>query len=128
MKSSKNIVEGYLKKQDWRVKENSNSPYSYGGLGKHIVAEVSKDYWLREVYPEYISAEYLNGKMHIHDLGGLTLYCCGYSLPKLITTGVKGVPNIPTSSPAKHFDSILNQISNMVTVYQNEIMGKTVLI
>lgn len=123
MKSSKNIVEGYLKKQDWRVKENSNSPYSYGGLGKHIVAEVSKDYWLREVYPEYISAEYLNGKMHIHDLGGLTLYCCGYSLPKLITTGVKGVPNIPTSSPAKHFDSILNQISNMVTVYQNEIMG-----
>ena len=123
MKSSKNIVEGYLKKQDWRVKENSNSPYSYGGLGKHIVAEVSKDYWLREVYPEYISAEYLNGKIHIHDLGGLTLYCCGYSLPKLITTGVKGVPNIPTSAPAKHFDSILNQISNMVTVYQNEIMG-----
>lgn len=123
MKSSKNIVEGYLKKQDWRVKENSNSPYSYGGLGKHIIAEVSKDYWLREVYPEYIAKEYLDGSIHIHDLGGLTLYCCGYSLSKLITTGVKGVPNIPTSSPAKHFDSILNQISNMVTVYQNEIMG-----
>lgn len=123
MKSSKNIVEGYLKKQDWRVKENSNSPYCYGGLGKHIIAEVSKDYWLREVYPEYISTEYLNGKMHIHDLGGLTLYCCGYSLPKIITTGVKGVPNIPTSAPARHFDSILNQISNLVTVYQNEIMG-----
>lgn len=123
MKSSKNIVEGYLKKQDWRVKENSNSPYSYGGLGKHIIAEVSKDYWLREVYPEYISKEYVDGSMHIHDLGGLTLYCCGYDLRKLITTGVKGVPNIPTSAPAKHFDSILNQISNMVTVYQNEIMG-----
>lgn len=123
MKSSKNIVEGYLKKQDWRVKENSNSPYSYGGLGKHMIAEVSKDYWLREVYPEYIAKEYLDGSIHIHDLGGLTLYCCGYSLSKLITTGVKGVPNIPTSSPAKHFDSILNQISNMVTVYQNEIMG-----
>lgn len=123
MKSSKNIIEGYLRKQDWRVKENSNSPYSYGGLGKYIVGEVSKDYWLREVYPEYIAKEYLDGKMHIHDLGGLTLYCCGYSLKKLITTGVKGVPNIPTSAPARHFDSILNQISNMVTVYQNEIMG-----
>lgn len=128
MKSSKNIIEGYLKKQDWRVKENSNSPYSYGGLGKYIIGEVSKDYWLREVYPEYIAKEYLDGKMHIHDLGGLTLYCCGYSLKKLITTGVKGVPNIPKSAPARHFDSILNQISNMVTVYQNEIMGKTVLI
>lgn len=123
MKSSKNIVEGYLRKQDWRVKENSNSPYSYGGLGKYIIGEVSKDYWLREVYPEYITQEYLDGRIHIHDLGGLTLYCCGYSLKKLITTGVKGVPNIPTSAPARHFDSILNQISNMVTVYQNEIMG-----
>lgn len=123
MKSSKKIVEEYLKQSDWRVKENSNSPYCYGGLNKYTAGEVAKDYWLREVYPEYITAEYLNGKMHIHDLTGLTIYCCGYSLKKLIQTGVKGVPNIPTSAPARHFDSILNQISNMVTVYQNEIMG-----
>jgi len=123
MKSSKSIVEGYLKQQDCRVKENSNSPYSYGGLGKHIIAEVSKDYWLREVYPDYISKEYLDGLMHIHDLGGLTLYCCGYSLRKLIQEGVHGVQNIPTSAPANHFDSILNQMANLITVYQNEIMG-----
>lgn len=123
METSKNIVEGYLMKQDWRVKENSNSPYSYGGLGKHIIAEVSKDYWLREVYPESIAKYYVDGDIHLHDLGGLTLYCCGYSLKKLIQTGVKGVPNIPTSSPANHFDSILNQIANLITVYQNEIMG-----
>lgn len=123
MNSSKTIVDGYLKKQDWRVKENSNSPYSYGGLSKHIVAEVSKDYWLREVYPESITQKYLSGDMHIHDLGGLTLYCCGFSLKNIIQMGVQGVPNIPTSAPAKHFDSILNQISNLITVYQNEIMG-----
>lgn len=123
MKSSKKIVEEYLKQSDWRVKENSNSPYCYGGLNKYTAGEVAKDYWLREVYPEYITAEYLNGKIHIHDLTGLTIYCCGYSLKKLIQTGVKGVPNIPNSAPARHFDSILNQISNMVTVYQNEIMG-----
>lgn len=123
MNSSKTIVEGYLKKQDWRVKENSNSPYSYGGLGKHIVGEVSKDYWLREVYPEHIAKSYTSGDIHIHDLGGLTLYCCGYSLKNIIQMGVKGVPNIPTSAPAKHFDSILNQISNLITIYQNEAMG-----
>lgn len=123
MKSSKSIVEEYLKQQDWRVRENSNSPYLYGALVKHIAGEVSKDYWLREVYPSYISKEYLDGTMHIHDLGGLTLYCCGYSLKELIKKGVKGIPNIPTSAPARHFDSILNQISNMITVYQNEIMG-----
>lgn len=28
MKTSKTIVDEYLKKQDWRVKENSNNPYS----------------------------------------------------------------------------------------------------
>ena len=55
MKSSKAIVEGYLNKKDWRVKENSNSIYSFGSLNKYITAEVSKDYWLREVYPEDIA-------------------------------------------------------------------------
>jgi anaerobic ribonucleoside-triphosphate reductase len=120
---SNKVVDEYIDKSDWRIYENSNSPYSFGGLQKHIVAEVSKDYWLRYVYPEKITKAYLNGKMHIHDLGGLTLYCCGFSLKNIIMLGVQGVPNIPVSKPAKHFDAILNQIANLVTVYQNEIMG-----
>lgn len=127
MKSSKSIVEEYLKQRDWRVKENSNNPFSYGGLSKYSLAEVFKDYWLREVYPENISMAYVNGYIHIHDLGGLTLYCCGYSLNDILLKGVRGVNNIPTSSPAKHFDSALNQISNLLTVFQNEIMGAVAL-
>lgn len=124
MLSSKKIVDDYIKKIDWRVNENSNSPYSFGSLNKHIIAEVSKDYWLNEVYKDKrIINAYKNGDMHIHDLGGLTLYCCGYSLRNIILMGVQGIPNIPTSSPAKHFDAILNQIANLVTIYQNEIMG-----
>lgn len=124
MLSSKKIVDDYIKKIDWRVNENSNSPYSFGSLNKHIIAEVSKDYWLNEVYKDKrIIDAYRNGDMHIHDLGGLTLYCCGYSLRNIIFMGVQGIPNIPTSSPAKHFDAILNQIANLVTIYQNEIMG-----
>lgn len=127
MKSSKNIVESYLKQQDWRVKENSNSPFSYGGLNKYIDSEVSKDYWLREVYPEEIAQAYVSGHIHIHDLGGLTLYCSGYSLRDILMKGVRGIPNIPTSAPAKHFDSALNQIANLMTIFQNEIMGATAL-
>jgi len=123
MIDSKTVIDEYLEKTDWRVYENSNSPYSFGGLNKHIIAEVSKDYWLRNVYPKKITNAYLNGKIHIHDLGGMTLYCCGYSLKDILMMGVQGVPNIPTSSPAKHFDAILNQLSNLVTVFQNEIMG-----
>lgn len=123
MKSSKSIVEEYLKKEDWRVNENSNSPFSFGGLNKYITAEVSKDYWLRNVYPGKVSQAYVVGYIHIHDLGGLSAYCSGFSLRDILLKGVKGVPNIPESSPAKHFDSVLNQLANLTTIFQNEIMG-----
>ena len=123
MKSSKSIVESYLNQDDWRVKENSNAPYSFGALNKYITAEVSKDYWLREVYPEEIAKAYVDGYIHIHDLSALTLYCTGYSLKDILYKGVRGVSNIPASSPAKHFDSVLNQCANLVTIFQNEIAG-----
>lgn len=123
MKSSKSIVESYLNREDWRVKENSNAPFSFGALNKYITAEVSKDYWLREVYPDEIARAYVDGYIHMHDIGGLSLYCTGYSLRDILYKGVRGVPNIPVSSPAKHFDSVLNQCANLVTVFQNEIMG-----
>ena len=123
MKSSKTIIDDYLNTKDWRTKENSNAVFSFGSLNKYIVSEVSKDYWLRNVYPEHISKAYVDGYIHIHDLGGTTLYCTGYSLKDILMKGVRGVTNIPTSSPAKHFDSVLNQLSNLVTVFQNEIMG-----
>ncbi len=125
MKSSKSIVEPYLKRADWRVNENSNAPFSFGAMNKYITAEVSKDYWLREVYSanEEIAKAYVDGYIHIHDLGGLTLYCTGYSLKEILYKGVRGLPNVPVSAPAKHFDSVLNQCANLVTIFQNEIMG-----
>lgn len=127
MKSSKSIVESYLRKEDWRVNESSSAPYSFGAMNKYINAEVSKDYWLREVYPENIAGAYVDGHLHIHDLGGLTLYCVGYSLKEILLKGVRGVPSAPTSAPAKHFDSVLNQIANLITIFQNEIMGAVAL-
>jgi len=123
MKTSKVIVEDYLLKSDWRVKENSSSPYAFGGMVRYMIGEVSKDYWLREVYPERITTSYVDGHIHLHDLGGLTIYCCGYSLKDILMKGVRGVSNIPVSTPAKHFDSALNQIANLTTIFQNEIMG-----
>lgn len=123
MLSSKTLVEGYTRSQDWRVKENSNAPFSYGAMGKYILGEVEKDYWLREVYPSQIIMAYREGDLHLHDLGGLTVYCCGYSLKSILLLGVTGVPNIPSSKPAKHFGAALNQVANLTTVFQNEIMG-----
>lgn len=120
---AKQLIEGYINNIDWRTKENSSRLRSFGALNQYIAGEVSKNYWLNEVYPESIKKSYLNGDIHIHDLNGLTLYCCGFSLENVLLMGVQGIDNIPTSAPAGHFDSVLNQIVNLVTVYQNEIMG-----
>ena len=127
MMNSKEIVESYITDKDWRVKENSNSHKSIGALGKYMSGEISKDYWLREVYnpanPD-IAKAYLEGYMHLHDLSsGLTLYCCGYSLKDIIDRGVRGLTNIAVSNPAKHFASILNQLANLTGIFQNEIAG-----
>lgn len=127
MKTSAEIVNSYLEDADWRVKENSNNIKSIGSLGKYIIGEVGKDYWLREVYnpkDPKIAEAHIKGFIHIHDLSGVpTLYCCGYSLKEILEKGVKGVSNIPVSSPAKHFMSALNQLVNLTSVFQNEIMG-----
>lgn len=119
----KRTVEEYIGKTDWRVTENSNAHYSYGALNRHLAARVSAEYWLEEVYNKKISDAHRNGYFHIHDLSALTIYCCGYSLTDIIKKGVCGVSNIPTSKPAKHFMSLLNQVANLITIYQNEIAG-----
>lgn len=117
------IVDDYMLQRDWRVKENSNAPFSFGQMNKYINSAVSKQYWTERVYDASASSAHNDGFIHIHDMSGLTIYCCGYSLQKVLDYGVKGVPNIPTSKPAKHFDAALNQLANMLTIFQNEIMG-----
>lgn len=117
------IVDDYMLQRDWRVKENSNAPFSFGQMNKYLNSAISKQYWTERVYDASASSAHNDGFIHIHDMSGLTLYCCGYSLQKILDYGVKGVPNIPTSKPAKHFDAALNQLANMLTIFQNEIMG-----
>ncbi len=118
-----NKIDEYMEKTDWRVNENSNAHYSYGALNRYISEMQSRDYWLHRVYPTKISNPYKNGDFHIHDLGALTVYCCGYSLLDIIMKGVKGISNIPSSKPAKHFSSFLAQVANLTTIFQNEIAG-----
>lgn len=123
MLNTSKIVDDYMLQRDWRVKENSNAPFSFGQMNKYITSSVSKAYWNDRVYDAAAASAHNDGFIHIHDMGGLTIYCCGYSLQKVLDYGVKGVPNIPASKPAKHFDAALNQLANMLTIFQNEIMG-----
>lgn len=121
------MIDDYMTQRDWRVKENSNSPYNFGSMNKYIIGNVSKEYWADRVYDERTRNAHNAGFLHVHDMSGLTIYCCGYSLQKILSMGIKGISNIPTSAPPKHFDAALNQIANILTIFQNEIMGAVAL-
>ena len=48
----KELVDNYLKINDWRVKENSTVTYSVGGLILSNSGAITANYWLSEVYDE----------------------------------------------------------------------------
>ncbi len=119
----KDVVNKYLKIEDWRVKENSTVTYSVGGLILSNSGAITANYWLSEVYSDEIAKAHKNADIHIHDLSMLTGYCAGWSLKQLITEGLGGVPGKITSSPAKHLSTLCNQMVNFLGIMQNEWAG-----
>jgi len=113
----------YIGQNDWLVKENSNMAYSLQGLNNHIISKASKSFWLNEVYDETIHKAHESGALHIHDLGLLSTYCCGWSLEDLFLKGFGGVAGKVESAPAKHFDTALMQIVNFIYTVQGEAAG-----
>ena len=121
--SNNDIVQDYIDSSDWRVKENANMGYSLQGLNFHISSLVSKDYWLHQIYTPEIRKSHEEGRLHIHDLGTISVYCVGWDLEDLIKTGFKGVPGKVASKPAKHFRTILGHIINFFYTLQGESAG-----
>lgn len=119
----KNIVDNYLKINDWRVKENSTVTYSVGGLILSNSGAVTANYWLSEIYDQEIANAHRNADIHIHDLSMLTGYCAGWSLKQLIKEGLGGVPGKITSAPASHLSTLCNQMVNFLGIMQNEWAG-----
>ncbi len=118
-----NLIDQYLEKLDWQVNENSNMAYSLQGLNNYIASEVSKTYWLNKIYPPEIRSAHVEGDIHIHDLGLLSVYCVGWDLMDLLVTGFSGAVGKIESSPAKHFRSALGQIVNFFYTLQGEAAG-----
>lgn len=77
------LVGDYIGEHDWRVNENSNMSYSWQGLNNHISSSVQANYWLHSIYSKEIANAHINADLHIHDLGMLAIYCCGWSLEDL---------------------------------------------
>ena len=119
----KDIVNSYVKVEDWRVKENSTVTYSVGGLILSNSGAVTANYWLSEIYDQEISDAHRNADIHIHDLSMLTGYCAGWSLKQLIREGLGGIEGKITSAPAKHLSVLCNQMVNFLGIMQNEWAG-----
>ncbi|WP_342759250.1 ribonucleoside triphosphate reductase [Kineothrix sedimenti] len=119
----KDVVNSYVKIEDWRVKENSTVTYSVGGLILSNSGAVTANYWLSEIYDEEIGEAHRNADLHIHDLSMLTGYCAGWSLKQLIQEGLGGITGKITSAPASHLSVLCNQMVNFLGIMQNEWAG-----
>jgi ribonucleoside-triphosphate reductase len=116
------VIRDYLD-DAWWVKENSNVPKSNTGLNNAISRAACKEFWLKEVYPEYVTKAYENGLFHIHNLGQLAGYCAGWSLEELLLNGFGGGRGRQRSRPAKRLGTALGQGYNDLYSRQNEFDG-----
>ncbi len=117
------LVDHYIEKKDWKVRENSNMCYSLQGLNNYISSDITADYWLNKIYPPEIRDAHRGGDLHIHDLSLLSVYCVGWDLQDLLAEGFKGVAGKVESAPPKHLRSALGQIVNFFYTLQGEAAG-----
>lgn len=117
------MISDYVNQHDWRVKENANMGFSLQGLNNYVISEVTKSFWLNQIYSEPIGKAHSQGDFHIHDLGLLSTYCCGWSLEDLLLKGFGGVEGKIESKPAKHFKTALGQLVNFFYTLQGEAAG-----
>ena len=117
------MIEEYVSLDDWRVSENSNMGYSLQGLNNHIVESITQKYWLNKVYRKEIRDSHIRGDLHIHDLGLLAPYCCGWDLEDFLMKGFRGAKGKIESKPPKHFESALMQLVNLLFTLQGESAG-----
>jgi anaerobic ribonucleoside-triphosphate reductase len=123
IKENVGLMESYIRRMDWKVKENSNMSYSLQGLNNYISSGITSEYWLNKIYPPAVRDAHYSGDLHIHDLSLLSVYCVGWDLQDLLKEGFKGVAGKVESSPPKHFRSALGQIVNFFYTLQGEAAG-----
>lgn len=117
------MVDDYLKKLDWQVRENSNMTYSIQGLNNYLASNLSKSYWLNKIYSKKVKETHINGDIHIHDLNIVAGYCVGWDLKDLLNGGFRGVEGKVQSKAPKHFRTALMQMANFLYTMQGEAAG-----
>ncbi|HHX16388.1 MAG TPA: ribonucleoside triphosphate reductase [Mollicutes bacterium] len=121
--SVEKMMRNYIKKDDWLVKENANMDYSLQGLNNYIVSDITKNFWLNHIFTKEQKEAHENGDIHIHDLGLLAPYCCGWDMEDLLLNGFTGVKNKAQTKPARHLKTALGQLVNFFYTLQGEAAG-----
>ncbi len=121
--SVEKMMSNYIKKDDWLVKENANMDYSLQGLNNYIVSDITKNFWLNHIFTKEQKDAHENGDIHIHDLGLLAPYCCGWDMEDILKSGFTGVKNKAQTKPAKHLKTALGQLVNFFYTLQGEAAG-----
>ena len=93
------------------------------GLNNHIASHITSNYWLNKIYPDYIATAHRDGDFHLHDLGMLSVYCCGWDLKDLLLKGFCGAYGKVQSAPPKRLRSALGQVVNFFYTLQGEAAG-----
>ncbi|MCT4605580.1 MAG: ribonucleoside triphosphate reductase [Marinisporobacter sp.] len=117
------MIEEYVNLEDWRVNENANMGFSLQGLNNHIVESITKKYWLNKIYRKELREAHIRGDLHIHDLGLLAPYCCGWDLEAFLRSGFRGAKGKIESKPPRHLESALGQLVNLLYTLQGESAG-----
>lgn len=123
MKANVELMDSYLNKMDWRVRENSNMGFSLQGLNNYISSNITTEYWLNKIYPQDVRDAHVSGDFHVHDLNLLSVYCVGWDLADLLRSGFKGIAGNIESAPPKHLRTALGQLVNFFYTLQGEAAG-----
>jgi anaerobic ribonucleoside-triphosphate reductase len=117
------LVDDYVDRADWRVSENANMNYSLQGLNFYVASSIAARYWLNKIYPAEVRRSHVEGDFHLHDLGMLATYCCGWDLQDLLMRGFGGVRAKLESKPPRHLRTALGQLVNFFYTVQGESAG-----
>lgn len=75
------LVEDYLKRARWEIRENANLSYSFSSVFFRLAGEAVAAYTLSKVYPEAVAKAHREGDFHIHNIYmGIVGYCAGWAL------------------------------------------------
>ena len=123
-KTFDDLVNAYLKREDWRVHENSNQSYGFPSLNNYISSTILAKYTLG-LYPFEIRRAHEEGTIHIHDLScGIAGYCSGWSIMDILLQGFASSDSSCASAfPPQHFDSACGQIANFLASMGTEWAG-----